>query len=207
MNREQTASRPLEEDTVGEEREAYFQVHKFESADGTTYCWEENQETELTLTLEEIEELRQDIKRLPDDVIQNEVSGNGVLMGVKIPLSTERLDGFLNSIVNFISQKIKIRLTEHAKQRLKEDIAKGSDHLESRGWSSEEDVRHCVMSAKKVENARLTVNKNRVDDESVWFHCPISFAVTGTVPNGEERTLALAIVDTKERVIRIVTLL
>jgi len=181
--------------------------HTFVSADGTKYVWEEHEEASLTLEREEIEQLREYIQETTDRVLQNDTSGNGIPMGVKIPLSVERLEIFTEVVLSVIKLKeqLKIELSGHAEQRLEEDLINGEGHEEYRGWSSEEDVEQCVLSIEAVNSARLTINKRSLRSSEITFNSKIALEVRGVKPSGEVGTLALAIIE--EDKIRIITLL
>lgn len=185
------------------------QQHAFISADGTKYLWEERQETNtnISLTGDEIEGLRQHIKETTDEVLQNAESGNGKVMGVKIPLKEERLHFITNIIISVLKFKseLEIKLTEHATERLTEDVLNGIDHPKSRGWLSNEDVNECVFTINAVNSARLTIVKSTLSKSEVKFNPRIALEVTGKKVNGVEGILALAFVEEKK--IRIITLL
>lgn len=181
--------------------------HDFTSADGTKYVWEERQETSITLTKDEIDNLRDYIKVTSDQVLQNSISGNGQVMGVKIPLSEARLEVFTRFVLDVLlfKERLHIKLTDHATDRLTEDIINGSDHPNFRGWLSEEDVKECVLLVSAVDAGRLTINKSTLGSSEIKFNSVIALEVRGEKPSGEEGTLALAIIE--ERKIRIITLL
>ncbi|PWK16493.1 hypothetical protein [Tumebacillus permanentifrigoris] len=178
--------------------------HSFVSADSTIYKWFERQETAMTLEEEEIIDLRQAIENMSDEAIQNDVSGNGMKMGVPVQLSRDRLDAFLEVVLNVIKFK-KIRLTSHALDRLQDDLVNGAEHPNFRGWLSEEDVHHCVCTINRVDGVRLTVNKATINSAEVHFNQSLALEVRGQRPDGIEGTLALAIIESNR--IRIITLL
>jgi hypothetical protein len=183
------------------------QAHVFTSADGTRYVWYEEEEASLTLEKHEIDWLRDYITQTPDEVLQNDESGNGIPMGVKLNLSSERLQVFTDVILGVVRLRdnLRIHLTEHASTRLENDMLNGEEHEDYRGWESEEMVRHCVLSIEAVGSARLTVNKRTSTTEEIAFNSKIALEVRGTKPDGTTGTLALAIVDDQK--IRIITLL
>lgn len=183
-------------------------VHRFDSADGTVYVWEEKQViSEMFLETEEIEDLRNSIKLLPDHVIQNDVSGNGIKMGIQVPLSQDRLNKFLQIVLDVIKLKaqFKVELSGHAISRLEEDMLNGEGHPDFRGWLSEEDVHQCVATINQVEGARLTINKHTLKDPEIKFNSSFALEIRGVKPNGEEGTLALAVIEANK--VRIITLL
>lgn len=184
-----------------------YKAHSFESANGTIYRWNEHQEAALTLREHEITQLRESISQMPDQTILNDVSGNGVPMGVPIPISEERLSNFLEFIKVVISlrEKLNIRVTEHAQERLEEDMLNGVDHPDFRGWMSGDEIHECVCNIHRVDGARLTIDKRSLTEEEKRFYSPIALEVRGKKPSGEEGTLALAFIE--ETQVRIITLL
>lgn len=184
-----------------------YRTHEFTSADGTVYTWDERQETAMTLSPDELEALRDLISSLKDEIILNDKSGNGIPMGVPVPLSEEKLNVILDLILHVIKFKdaLKIRITEHAAERLEQDMLNGPGHPDFRGWLSEEDIEHCVCTIHKVDSARLTVDKRTVDSEIKRFNSPLALEVRGKRTDGTEGTLALALIEDTQ--IRIITLL
>lgn len=182
-------------------------MHEFISADGTSYHWEKRKEAAITLEEDEINGLRSHILGLSDTVIQNQQSGNGIPMGVKIPISADRLDDFLNLIIGIIKfkDKFSVQILPHAADRLAQDIINGSSHPDFRGWLSETDVHECVLTISQVNGARLTIDRRTLHDSQIKFNSSIALEVRGTKPDGTHGTLALAFIE--ERKIRIITLL
>ena len=183
-----------------------YRNHVFYSNDGNVYTWREKQQSELTLEESDIEALRASILSKSDKTIQNSVSGNGIPMGVKIPLSQEKLDNFLNIILNIISIKEPvIEISDHANDRMIEDILNGENHPDFRGWISNEDINQCVCSINQVTGARLTIDKRTLNDPEIKFNTSIALQVIGTKEDGQSGTLALAILEVNK--IIIITLL
>jgi hypothetical protein len=184
-----------------------IKAHTFMSADGSTYRWDEAEESAIPLTENEITELRDSILQLSDTSIQNETSGNGVPMGVKIPLSRERLDQFLEVILHIIKfkEKLAVKISTHAADRLEEDMLNGTGHPDFRGWLSEGDIHHCVCNINQIDGARLTINRSTIKESLIRFHSPIALEVVGQRPDGKQGTLAIAFIETHK--IRIITIL
>lgn len=183
------------------------ELHQFTSADNTVYYWGPRAEAAITLDQSEIEDLRRHILGLPDEVIQNQESGNGIPMGVKIPLSGETLDKFLALILTIIKfkEKLPIHISEHAMLRLTDDMVTGPGHPDFRGWLSESDVDACVKTICQVDGARLTIDRRTLASAAIFFRSELALEIRGTKPDGTQGTLALAIVGSSS--IRIITLL
>lgn len=182
-------------------------IHKFTSAAGSPYIWEEDRESIIPLEEDEITRLRETIINMADEHIRNEVSGNGIPMGVKIPLSQDRLKEFLKIILTIVKfkEKLSVKITDHAAKRLEEDMLSGYGDPESRGWLSEDDVHHCVFTINQVDGARLTINRSTLKQPEVKFNTPIALEVMGKRPDGTQGTLALAFFERHK--VRIITLL
>lgn len=183
-------------------RNPKYITHRFTSGDGTEITWDERQETVFTLGSDELSLFRDDISRMPDDAILNDVSGNGLPMGVKIPISQERLDVFLEFILTLIKfrEQLSVTTTKHADDRLEEDRLNGEGHPDFRGWLSEDDIEHCVHSIHRIDSARLTIDKSKKR-----FNSPLALEIRGKRTDGAEGTLAIAFVE--ETQIKIITIL
>lgn len=187
-------------------RKVSYATHRFYSKDGSVYTWKEKQQSELTLDENDIEALRASILSKTDNALQNDISGNGMPMGVKIPIAQEKLDSFLSFILNFLQMKEPtIEISDHADDRLLDDIINGEEHIDFRGWLSNEDINQCVCSINKVTGARLTIDKRTLNDPEIRFNSSIALQVIGTKADGESGTLAIAILETNK--IYIITLL
>lgn len=184
-----------------------YRTHCFKSADGTSYFWDERQETALTLAEEDIVQLRASIEKMPDTVIQNVASGNGIPMGVPVSLTQDKLNDFLDFILNIIKfrEKLNVRVTQHAADRLAEDQVLGDGHPDFRGWLSEDDIKHCVCTISHVNGARLTIDRGTLCTDQISFNSPLALEVRGTKLDGKEGTLAIAFITVNR--IRIITLL
>ena len=167
----------------------------------------EGKEAAITLQEDEIDDLKSHILGLSDSVIQNQTSGNGIPMGVKIPISADRLNQFLSLILDLIKfkDKLAVQILPHAADRLAQDIINGPTHPDFRGWLSETDVHECVLTISQVNGVRLTIDRKTLNDPQIKFNSSIALEVRGTKPDGTHGTLALAFIE--ETKIRIITLL
>lgn len=176
----------------------------FVSREGTQYKWDKSQEKVVNLTEEELRLLKFKTTLMTDDDILNTQSGNGIAMGIPVMLNRDRLTELSKKVISVVESQPSIIFSDHVVERLVLEFTEG---YTSRGWQSEDDVKHCVLTAKRVYGIRLTVNhKHPLNTDNIkHLHPHIALIIQGRKEDDENGKLVLVIFDEKQ--IRVVTIL
>jgi hypothetical protein len=182
------------------------EVEVFVSHEGTQYIWNRIQEEVVLLSDEEVKVVSFKVGLMSDSEILNRVSGNGVSMGIPIPLSKDRLIEIRDRLVTVLMKGPFINFEQHVLERLVYDALLDEGHPDKRGWDNREDVRDCVLSAHKVTGVRLNVDHNHPENtEKVkHLHPNLALVISGNKKSGEGR---LVLVILNENTISVITIL
>ena len=142
---------------------------------------------------------------LPDNDILNRESGNGVAMGISIKLSKPRLDELSRKLVTIIERDPTIILSDHVFERLV--LESLEDNHDKRGWNDEEEVKNCVITARRVTGIRLNINHNHLYNTPKLKHLNphLALVIQGEKDENANGRLVLAVLADNE--IRVVTIL
>ncbi|MFT8928356.1 MAG: hypothetical protein ABF969_03345 [Sporolactobacillus sp.] len=178
----------------------------FVSSDGTQYKWDRDNEYFVILTDTEIKLLKFKVQLMSDDEILNRESGNGISMGIPVSLSRERLAGIKNKLIDILKTGPFIDFEQHAIERIVEDSLFSDGDPRKRGWISQDEAKHCVMTARYVSGVRLNVDFQNPDNTEKVKHLHTQFAlvIQGEKTTGDGR---LVLVILSEKVITIITVL
>lgn len=177
----------------------------FISKDGTQYKWNKSQEIIVKLTEEELLLLKFKVTLLPDNDILNRESGNGVTMGISINLSKPRLDELSHKLVTIIKRDPTIILSDHVIERI--ILESLGDNPDKRGWNDEEEVKNCIITARRVTGVRLNINHSHPFNTTELIHLNphLALVIQGKKDDNENGRLVLAVLADNE--IRVVTIL
>lgn len=178
----------------------------FISMEGTKYKWNRFQETFVNLSDEEVKLLKLKVSLMSDFEIQNRQSGNGIVMGIPIVFSKERLKAIRDKLVEVLTRGPFINFEEHAISRIVYDSLLPDGHPDKRGWISQQEAKECVMTARRVHGVRLNVDHEHPEntDEMKHLYPHLAIAISGLKTSGEGR---LVLIILTERTISVVTVL
>lgn len=181
-------------------------VEVFVSNDSTQYIWNSSQEEIILLSETEIKILSFKVGLMSDEEILNRTSGNGVSMGIPIPLSKDRLIEIRDRLVKVLKKGPFINFEQHVIERLVYDSLLDDRHPDKRGWDNRDEIRNCVLTASKVTGVRLNVDHNHPENnEKVkHLHPNLALVIKGE-KSGSEGRLVLVILN--KNTISVITIL
>lgn len=177
----------------------------FVSAEGTEYRWKKSQEIVVKLTSEEINLLKLKVNLSQDSDILNRESGNGIAMGIPISLSNARFFELSRQLASVIENEPTIIFSDHVIERLV--LESFESYPDKRGWSNEEEVKNCVLTARRVHGVRLNVDHDHpLNTDSIKHLYPhIALVIQGKKDDNADGRLVLAVLTDNE--IRVITIL
>ncbi|MFK4426036.1 hypothetical protein [Bacillus sp. RC51] len=182
------------------------EVEVFVSNEGTQYIWHRGQEKIVKLTDEEVNLIGFKVRLMEDKEILNRQSGNGISMGIPIKLNKDRLKEIKDMLVTVLKSGPFIDIETHVIDRLVLDSLLDEEDPQKRGWEDEEDVKNCVLTAKKVVGVRLNVNHQHPENTNKikHLHPHLALVISGKKEDGSGR---LVLVILNENTINVITIL
>lgn len=182
-------------------------IEYFISSEGTQYIWEREKEVFVRLTDEEVNLLKFKIRLMSDNDILNRESGNGTPMGIPFELNNKRLIEIKDIIIRIINNDGRVKIDDHAVNRITEDSYLDENNPNKRGWKNDDEVIKTVSSIKKVYGTRLNVNHFHPNNTEKIKHLQrhIAFVAEGKKNNDKVGRLVLIILN--EDTLSVITVL
>lgn len=161
----------------------------FFSRENTKYVWVNgNKDLIIILSPFIMKFLTFRIKLMSDIDILNTVSGNGIPMGIHLPVDDETIISTRISLQGIVrSASTAILLDSHAVSRLAQELIIARTGIgKPRNWQNNNDVINCVKTITSIDELRLNVNHKHTSQtqQTKYLHDPIGIKAKGTKASG-----------------------